>query len=196
MRQLRVHAHVRTSTKQHQKFDSQEVELKQYCHTRGWENVAFHYDQISGTKTQRDGLDSLMGAVRKGKVDVVLAFKLDRLGRSLSHLALLIEEFARHRVALVIPSQGIDTSTDNPAARLQIDVLMAVASFERSIIRDRVRAGINAAKAKGVTLGRPKTVGKHRAKVVELKREGLSLKKIGTELGISAASVCRILKAA
>jgi DNA invertase Pin-like site-specific DNA recombinase len=196
MRSQRIHAYIRTSTKQHQKFDSQESELTQYCQMRGWENVTFHYDQISGAKTQRDGLDSLMQAVRKQKVDVVCAFKLDRLGRSLSHLALLIEEFTRHGVALVIPSQGIDTSNDNPAARLQLDVLMAVASFERSIIRDRVQAGINAAKAKGVTLGRPKTTHKHGAKVVELKGQGLSLKKIGKELGISAASVCRLLKAA
>ena len=196
MKSPRVHVYIRTSTKQHQRFDSQETELKQYCQTRGWENVTFHYDQASGAKVDRDGLDSLMGAVRKGRVDVICAFKLDRIGRSLSHLALLIEEFTRHGVALVIPSQGIDTSNDNPAARLQLDVLMAVASFERSIIRDRVQAGINAAKAKGVTLGRPKTTHKHKAKVVELKGKGLSMKQIGKELGISAASACRLLKAA
>ena len=76
-----------------------------------------------------------MAAVRRGKAKVVVCFKLDRLGRSLSHLAQLIDEFNVHRVALVVPEQGIDTSEGNPAGKLQLHILCAVAEFEREIIR-------------------------------------------------------------
>jgi hypothetical protein len=75
-----------------------------------------------------------MAAVRRGWVDVVVCFKLDRLGRSLSHLAQIIDEFNTHKVALVVPAQGIDTSDDNPAGKLQLHILSAVAEFEREIM--------------------------------------------------------------
>jgi hypothetical protein len=75
-----------------------------------------------------------MAAVRRGWVDVVVCFKLDRLGRGLSHLAQIIDEFNTHKVALVVPAQGIDTSDDNPAGKLQLHILSAVAEFEREIM--------------------------------------------------------------
>ena len=79
-----------------------------------------------------------MKEVRPRRVDVIVAYKLDRLGRSLAHLAQLIGEMAAHRTALVIPAQGIDTSASNPASQLQLNILMAVAEFEREIIHERV----------------------------------------------------------
>ena len=90
-----------------------------------------------------------MSLIRRGKVDVVVCFKLDRLGRSLSHLAQLIDEFSAHKVALVVPGQGIDTSQDNPAGKLQLHILCAMAEFERSLIHERVHAGLRAAKREG-----------------------------------------------
>ena len=78
----------------------------------------------------------------RGRADVIVAYKLDRLGRSLAHLAQLIGEMAAHRTALVIPAQGIDTSASNPASQLQLNILMAVAEFEREIIRERVNSGL------------------------------------------------------
>ena len=134
---------------------SQLSELRDYSARRGWKNVEEVTDVVSGAKSSREGLDRLMLAVRRGKVDVVMCFKLDRLGRSLAHLAQIIGEFAAHNVALVVSSQGIDTSASNPAARLQLNVLCAVAEFEREVIRERVNAGLAVAKAKGVRLGRP-----------------------------------------
>ena len=86
---------------------------------------------ISGAKSSRKGLDQLMAAVRRGKVDLVVCFKLDRLGRSLSHLSQLIDEFNTHKVALIVPAQDIDISEGNPAGKLQLHILCAVAEFER-----------------------------------------------------------------
>ena len=84
-----------------------------------------------------------------------MVFKLDRLGRSLPHLALILDELQRHAVALIATSQGIDTSVaPTPVGRLQLGVLMAVAEFEREIIRERINAGLAAARARGVKLGR------------------------------------------
>jgi DNA invertase Pin-like site-specific DNA recombinase len=99
----------------------------------------------------------MMAMVPRGKVDVVACFKLDRLGRSLPHLAQIISELDQHKVSIVASSQGTDTNHDSPAGRLQMHVLMAVAEFERSLIVERVRAGQAAARAKGVKFGRPAT---------------------------------------
>ena len=97
----------------------------------------------------------MMTEVRRGRLDVVLCYKLDRLGRSLVSVAQLIGEMLANKVALVIPGQGIDTSSDNSAARLQMNILIAVAEFERDIIRERTKAGLAAARARGIRLGRP-----------------------------------------
>ena len=126
-----------------------------------------------------------MLAIRRGKVDVVMCFKLDRLGRSLAHLAQIIGEFAAH-VALVVPSQGVDTSASNPAARLQLNVLCAVAEFEREVIRERVNAGLAVAKAKGVRLGRPPAHDGLRSDVARLRSEGMSYRAISKLLRFSS----------
>ena len=145
-----IYSRVSTDKQSH---DSQLVELRSYCERRGWNNPVEYLDQISGTKFSRQGFDQLMGVVRRGKVDCIVCFKLDRLGRSLAHLAQIISELSSHRVALICCSQRIDTSDDNPAGRFQLGVLMAVAEFERSIIQERVQAGLRAARARGVKLG-------------------------------------------
>src|SRR4029077_9440905 len=91
------------------------------------------------------------------------------LGRSLSHLAALIGEFNAHNVALVVPAQGIDTSGANSAARLQLNILCAVAEFERDLIRERTLAGLVAARKRGATLGRPRSIDQYRSQVLDLK---------------------------
>ena len=115
--------------------------------------TAEYTDTISGAKFTRTGLDRLMADVRKRRIDTILCTKLDRLGRSLPHLAQIIFELDGNGVALVCSSQPIDTSDENPAGRLIMHVLMAVAEFERSLIRERTRAGLKVARAKGVKLG-------------------------------------------
>jgi DNA invertase Pin-like site-specific DNA recombinase len=133
-----------------------------------------------------------MKAVRRGKVDVVVCYKLDRLGRSLAHLAAMIAEFAAHNTALVVPEQGIDTSTANPAARLQLNVLGAVAEFEREIIRERVNDGIAAAKIRGVRFGRPETLNLHRDGIARLREQGRSGRAIAAELSLPVGSVFQV----
>jgi DNA invertase Pin-like site-specific DNA recombinase len=151
-------------------------------------------DVISGAKFSRQGLDKLMADVRRGKLDVVVCFKLDRLGRSLPHLAQIVGELTTHRVALICPSQGIDTSGMNPASQFQLNILMAVAEFERSIIQERVAAGLEAARARGVKLGRPDKLSKHREAVAALLKEGRPVRAISRELGLSVTSTFRIVK--
>src|SRR5205814_1286942 len=145
---MRTALYLRVSTDR-QTTDSQAVELRDYCTRRGWKELREFSDTSSGAKFSREGLDALMKEVRKGRIDTIVAYKLDRLGRSLPHLAQLISEMSVHRVALVIPAQGIDTSASNPASQLQLNILMAVSEFEREIIRERVNSGLRAAKARG-----------------------------------------------
>ena len=103
-------------------------------------------------------------------------------------------ELSAHGVALVCTSQGIDTSNDNPAGRLQLGVLMAVAEFEREIIRERVNAGLRAAKARGVRLGRPATSGVHSEAVRRLLAEGKGIRAIARDLGLPVASVHKLAR--
>ncbi len=132
--------YVRVST-EGQRTDSQEQELKRYCRQRGWKNPVVYADRISGARTSRPELNRLMQDIRGGRVQRLVVYKLDRLGRSLTHLALILDEINRLKVPLIASSQGIDTSEENPAGKLQLGVLMAVAEFERGIIRERgVRA--------------------------------------------------------
>ena len=129
-----------------QTTDPQRLELQDYCNRRGWRVAARSTDTVSGAKFTRTGLDRLMGAVRRRHIDVLLCVKLDRLGRSFSHLAQMIFEFDSSGVALICTSQPIDTSEENPSGRLIMHVLIAMAEFERSLIKERTRAGLKVAK--------------------------------------------------
>lgn len=120
-------------------------ELKNHCRLRKWTNPVLYQDKLSGAEVARPELDRMMSDVRAGRIERVVCFKLDRLGRSVAHLALLMEELVRLHVPLIVMSQGIDTGEDNAAGRLQAHVIMAMAEFERSLIRERVRAGLAAA---------------------------------------------------
>ena len=111
-----------------------------FCQARGYSKVRLFVEHESGAKVTRPQLDAMMSEVRAGKVARVVVYKLDRLGRSLTHLALILDELQRMGVSLICTSQGIDTSGDNPAGRLQLGVLMAVAEFERSLIRQQPKA--------------------------------------------------------
>jgi DNA invertase Pin-like site-specific DNA recombinase len=191
---MKTAIYVRVSTDE-QSTASQEHELRAYCDRRGWTDCPTFTDQLSGAKVGRPGLDSLMAAVRAGKIERVVVYKLDRLGRSLPHLALILEEFQNNRVALVCTSQGIDTSNSNPVGRLQLGVLMAVAEFEREIIRERTNAGLAAARARGVKLGRRRS---HSWTVDDLKRlkaRGLGIRAIARELQMPPSSVSAMLRA-
>src|SRR5580765_346532 len=189
---MKVAIYTRVSTDK-QTHDSQLNELREYCQRRSWHSVTEYADVISGAKFSRQGLDRLMADVRRGKLDVVVCFKLDRLGRSLPHLAQIVGELTTHRVALVCPSQGIDTSGTNPASQLQLNILMAIAEFERSIIQERVAAGLKAARARGVKLGRPSTLDQHEHAVRALVNEGLGVRAIARRLELPIASAFKLV---
>jgi DNA invertase Pin-like site-specific DNA recombinase len=196
MKTKRIIIYGRVSTAE-QRHDSQIAEIHDYCARRWGDNLSVTVitDTASGTKTSREGLDRLMHLVRRGKADVVACFKLDRLGRSLPHLAQIISELDQYNVAIVATSQGIDTNHDSPAGRLQMHVLMAVAEFERSLIVERVRAGQAAARAKGVKFGRPATLYPHKETVMELLKSGWSCRRIAAEKDIPLGSVFRLSRA-
>src|SRR5438132_8403662 len=120
----------------------------------------------------------MMQDIRGGRVERLVVYKLDRLGRSLTHLALILDEINRLKVPLIASSQGIDTSDDNPAGKLQLGVLMAVAEFERGIIRERVNAGLAAARERGVRLGRPAKLVKRTDEIVKLRESGMGVRAI------------------
>jgi DNA invertase Pin-like site-specific DNA recombinase len=186
--------YVRVSTNG-QKTDSQKKELLAYCRGRRWATPVAYEDKMSGAVTSRPQLERLMQDMRAGKIERLVCFKLDRLGRSLTHLALILDEMNRLQIPLVCIGQGIDTSSDSPAGRLQLNVLMAVAEFERGIIKERVNAGLKAAKARGVRLGRPATLHKREPAVLKLKRAGLGLREISRQLSMPVSSVHSILHA-
>ena len=187
--------YIRVSTEA-QRTDSQEQELKRYCRQRGRKDLTYYVNKICGAKASRPQLDRLMQEMRAGKVERLIVYKLDRLGRSLTHLALILDELNRLNVPLIASSQGIDTSADSPAGRLQLNVLMAVAEFERGIIRERVNAGISAAKARDVQLGRPATINGRADEVRGLKAQGLGLRAIARQLGMPPSSVHKALRLA
>ena len=185
-----------------QNLDSQRDSLAAVCRQRGWKEVKVYEDKASGADTSRRALAQLMADVRLGRVGQIVVFKLDRLGRSLPHLAQIISELDTNGVGLLVPDQGIDTTTSNPAARLQLHVLMAVAEFERAIIRERVKAGISAAKARGKHLGRPAGSGgisvKKRAQLkLELAHNpAITIRELAHRVGISVGSAVSLRREA
>src|SRR5688572_3260956 len=179
-----------------QNLESQLKECREWC-SRMKLKPTEYLDKISGAAVSREALDRLMADVRRGRVKTIVSFKLDRLGRSLVHLAQLIGEFDAHGVALVCPSQGIDTRADNPAGRLQMHVLMAVAEFERSLIRERTKAGLSSARARGAKLGRPKG-SRLRLPLHECRAAlsgGMSLREFARQNACSESSLRRALVA-
>jgi DNA invertase Pin-like site-specific DNA recombinase len=180
-----IYARVSTDNQTH---DSQLDEVRGYCKRRGWVVAEEITDVASGGKCSREGLDRLMAQVRRGRVGTVVVFRLDRLARSLSHLAQMLGEFQLHGTALVCPGQGIDTSNTNPAAQLQVNILAAVAQFERELIVERIKAGVTAAKARGVRLGRPARYDGLLPKVRSLVEQGKGAAAISRELGIPSSS--------
>ena len=172
-------------------------ELTEYVQRRGWELAGVYQDQISGAKASRPGLDKLMADARQRRFDVVLVWKLDRFGRSLVHCVSGIQELASLGVQFIATSQGLDTDESNPASKLLLHILAAVAQFERELIRERVSAGMRNAKAKGTRsgkpIGRPRRVF-DRAEVLRLRQDGLAVAKIALQMNVGVGTIVRLLQ--
>lgn len=151
---MRAAIYARVSTLD-QEPENQLQELRRYIAARGWTAVEYVDRGESGAKDRRPQLDRLVADAKRRRFDVVVCWRLDRLGRSLRHLILLIDELHALGVSFVSLSEGIDATT--PAGRLQLHVLGAIAEFERDRIRERVLAGLQRARMQGKRLGRPRT---------------------------------------
>jgi putative DNA-invertase from lambdoid prophage Rac len=136
-----------------QEPENQLAELRRYVQARGWTAVEYVDRGVSGAKDRRPALDRLVVDARRRRFDVLVCWRLDRLGRNLKHLITLIDELQALGVAFVSLAEGIDATT--PAGKLQLHILAAIAEFERERIRERVLAGLQRAKAQGKRLGRP-----------------------------------------
>ncbi len=190
----RVACYLRVSTTD-QNVAAQEMQLREYCERRGWTRVAFFCDRKTGMARDRGAFNVMMSDIREGTVDILLTWKIDRLARSLNHLAQIISELQTHNVALVCPSQGIDTTESNPCAQFQLNILAAVAQFERELIVERVRAGITAAKNRGVKLGRPSLRQDRLEAVKRLSAKGLTVAQISRELKLPYSSTTELIRA-
>src|SRR6202790_1770450 len=175
----RAAIYARVSTTNHgQDVSLQTRELEQFAQARGWHLVDSYLDiGISSSKDKRPELDRLMADAHRRRFDVVIVWKFDRFARSVSHLLRALETFNALGVAFVSLSESLDTST--PAGRMVFTVLGAVAELERSLIAERVRAGLRNARAKGKRLGRPaKQVDT--VQIAALRAQGVPWRSIGT----------------
>ena len=145
---------------------------------------------ICGAKDKRQELDKLMQDAHKRKFDVVAVWKFDRFARSVSHLLRALDTFRVLGIEFVSLSESLDTAT--PAGRMVFTVLGAVAELERSLIAERVRAGLRNARAKGMRLGRPRTVVDV-ARVHALRATGLGWKRIASKMGIGVGTLYRFI---
>jgi putative DNA-invertase from lambdoid prophage Rac len=170
-------------------------ELTEYAARRGWTVAGVYQDHLSGAKASRPGLDRLMADARCRRFDAVLVWKLDRFGRSLVHCVNAIQELQSLGVRFIAVSQGMDTDESNPAAKLLLHILAAVAQFERELIRERVSAGMANAKRMGKRVGRPKKIF-DRKKALEMRQAGASIREVARTLGVSAGSVHAVVAGA
>jgi len=191
----RVALYVRVST-DHQSVKNQEIELQVAAERHGWQVVSVYRDQgISGAKgrDKRPGLDKLLQAVARKEFDMVAAWSVDRLGRSLIDLVGILQEFHAKHVDLYLHQQGIDTTT--PSGKAMFQMMGVFAEFERSIIHERVMAGLARARAEGKQLGRPAEVAGNAAKVQTIRAArdaGKSIRTIAREQGVGIGTVSRL----
>ena len=186
---MKTAIYCRVST-QEQTTDNQALELRNMAVKQGWTVIETFTDVISGARANRPGLDALMKSVNRKDVDMVMVWDVSRLGRSLSHLVALLEAFHAKGVNLYFHQQGIDTTT--PSGKAMFQMLGVFSEFERGMIRDRVLAGLNRAKAQGKRLGRPPVPPIQIQKIKLLRQEGLSYRKIARQMDLSVATVHRL----
>jgi DNA invertase Pin-like site-specific DNA recombinase len=188
--------YVRVST-DGQTTENQRLALVQVAEKSGWEIVGVYEDHaVSGAKgrEQRPAYDRLCKDATRREFDVVMAWSVDRLGRSLQHLVAFLGELHAVGVDLFLHQQGIDTTT--PAGKAMFQMMGVFAEFERAMIQDRVKAGLARARSQGKTLGRPKVATKVRQSILAARSDGRSIRNIATEVGVSVGTVHGVIKEA
>jgi len=181
---MRTAIYARVSTDD-QTCEQQLTALRDYVSARGWKIQGEYVDQaISGVKQSRPAFDKLLATARARQIDAVIVWKLDRFGRSLSHLVSVTQELSSLGVRFIATTQGIDTDEGNPTARLLLHLMASFAEFERELIRERTRAGVARARRQGKRIGRPRRVFRHDV-ARELAAQGKSQRAIALELGVT-----------
>jgi DNA invertase Pin-like site-specific DNA recombinase len=189
---IRAALYARVSTSGHgQDVGLQLDELRQVAAQRGWTFTEFVDEGVSGSKDRRPALDRMMADARAGKLDVVTVWRFDRFARDTRHLLTAMEEFRALGVAFVSLREQIDTST--PMGKAMFTIISAIGELERDLIRERVVAGVQRAKANGKHCGRPKVAMDLRP-AIALLREGRGLKDVATILKVSRATLRRRLQ--
>jgi DNA invertase Pin-like site-specific DNA recombinase len=187
--------YLRVSTA-HQTADNQLHELERVAAARGWNIVrTFRDDGISGAKGRdgRPALDALLKAATRREFDLIAVWSIDRLGRSLQHLVTTVNDLHASGVQLYFHQNAIDTTT--PSGKLLFSVMGSFAEYERELIRERIKLGMERARKEGKSLGRPSSVtDSTRAAIVELYKKGMSPKKISQTLRCGVGTAFHTLK--
>jgi len=191
MKSLRAGLYARVSTAEQQTLPLQISAMHEYADRRGWTVVASIEDVGSGAK-ERPKREELIKLAKRRQVDVILVWRLDRWGRSLSDLTTSLRDLMSIGVEFASVTEGLDLST--PTGRAMAGMLGVFAEFERDILRERVLAGLAQAKRKGKTLGRPATAKAKADRIQELFAEGLNKRQISKRLHIARSSVLRVLE--
>jgi DNA invertase Pin-like site-specific DNA recombinase len=176
-----------------QNHETQRLDLRALAAQRGYEIVEEYSDMVSGAKAKRPGLDRLMADARRGKFDIVMVWAFDRMARSVKHFLEVLDELTHLNVEFVSFRENVDTG--GPLGRAMITIIGAIAELERSLIVERVRAGMRRAKLEGRRLGRA-PLDIDRDAIIRDRQRGLSLGQLAKTHRISRTSVGRVLKQA
>lgn len=189
-KKMKVAGYIRCSTEL-QNTELQRREILEYCDRRGWQVYRLYEDfGLSGTNGNRPALKEMLRDSKSKKFDVVLCFKMDRLCRSLRDLVMTLQELNEMGIEFVAIRDQIDLTT--ASGRLMTHLLGAFAEFEANLIRERVMSGLQNAKAKGKTLGRPRSINIEQ--VQELRKQGMSLGQIAKIVGATRSAVSKTLR--
>ena len=189
---IRAGLYARVSTLDQQTLSMQLRAMREYAARRGW-SIAMQLKEVGSGATQRKLREELLEAARRREIDVVVVWRLDRWGRSVTDLLATLQELEHLGVGFVSLTEALDLTT--PSGRAMAALLAVFAEFEREILRERVRAGLAHARQNGKQLGRPATAAMHADQVRRLRRSGLSKSEIARRLNIGRTSVRRILAA-
>ena len=193
----RVALYLRVSTTNGcQTTENQERDLLAIAKRSGWDVVATFSDRLSGAKgrDKRPGLDAMLKAATRREFDMIAAWSVDRLGRSLQHLVTLFADLQSLGVDLYLHQQHVDSSTPSGRALLQMSGVFA--EFERAMLKERVHAGLARARAQGKTLGRRRTRGATDEAILRLRAQGFGILAIGKKLGCGTARIQQLVKKA
>jgi DNA invertase Pin-like site-specific DNA recombinase len=189
----RVALYLRVSTSE-QTTKNQRRELQAVAKRHGWTVSAVFEDAgISGSKDRkkRPGLDALLKGVARKEFDIVAAWSVDRLGRSLQDLITMLGELHAKGVDLYLHQQGIDTTT--PSGKAMFQMMGVFAEFERAMIQERVKAGLARARSEGTQLGRPRVLASVEAAILKARKNGLGIRKIATQMSVGVSVVQRVV---